>query len=1145
MLKEIVGIILTDGSGGFDKFYIFIQSFLNNLVDTLINKKKQYFLFGLLNLISCSYQDKYTLETKAYELIFDKAHPNLNLFINSMRLIEKVNSICAGIPIPINIVMGGGKQYSLFQIALNNYFRDVMSEVNFNALFSQEPFIAFTRDLRHESVKPAADADFGMFHPGNDIEDSRDTALGSTMCMSVCMLLQMSLKKLIDSLFVQPQLTGNYDIDIGNSCIGNPPTTLSSLRINLHSSLIFYTGVKTYLDGLAAAGPAIQILDILTTNPFFIRIINDTTPIASVISPYDFVLKGSMQNYIVHILDAIYEFNPGVILTRQQKIGVAEILTPFMFTSQGFSSPLKGIFDIFYTLFIIENFANRSLVTQKINKELKRIAICAQVLYIHFIELLKDNQGLSDIIRTLQRMIVIGYYNGSTLLDAAGFAGIMNTYVTFTDCLIKIATINRELLFYCAPRNPTGRSLTSIENYFMNFLVCSSPPLPPAAPDGTMATTVFKAGNAAAIAAALAAGIPVMIDLETPSPSFRSLTCIPGVIEQLNFIAEYVHSLYKNKLYAACRDSVNKKEGVIAIASAYQSFLWNTFNSMKIIGEGEPDIHCSVKRAGAKGIDGVLVETHNIGLNNLIGSLNTCWYDFTETGDDLLDLKPVLHANKINLDDVVFNNDANDNLGRFLIFSWFITSIFGIKTKSKPSKILALGRSYLKLFVNSNLYVITRRPGTVDNELFGCSFNIHQVRPPQPHVVAARDDDYFGCDNNQILCLTYGSRNINEALTKYREIQGEGGDIFVKKISVLPQADGRTPFQLLGINYSSNVFKDEILKEFLKRFSIFPKKKEFTIMASTNMGILLRELHAGITHLVQAARAVNFPNLCQTLVGGLFTRVQKLNIYTPAEHDIFKFEKFPNVSPLCNSIYFKTKWIFYLVGGILNNYNPQPDASFVYKNMKLFILLLKYLIKQEEIADLEQRIRGLVQAQGVQIPDTIAETLANVGLLINSEYPNIEPACIISAKQAIVKSETGSKPKQSKVKHVNIVKELENIKELRNIQPLINAAAAAQLQQQKQKPKPKKKGEITKNGGTIRFRNPSSPKKTNNHTRRNKNNRKKNSKSKTKTKFKTKSSPKHRKAIPSSRSGSQSNRKKSKTKKSQKNVTFKRRRARK
>ena len=69
--------------------------------------------------------------------------------------------------------------------------------------------------------------------------------------------------------------------------------------------------------------------------------------------------------------------------------------------------------------------------------------------------------------------------------------------------------------------------------------------------------------------------------------------------------------------------------------------------------------------------------------------------------------------------------------------------------------------------------------------------------------------------------------------------------------------------------------------------------------------------------------------------------------------------------------------------------------------------------------------------------------------------------------------------------------------------------------------------------------------KPNNHTRRNKNNRKKNSKTKTKTKTKAKSSTKYKKVIPSSRSGSQSNRKKSKPKKSQKNVTFKRRRARK
>ena len=62
--------------------------------------------------------------------------------------------------------------------------------------------------------------------------------------------------------------------------------------------------------------------------------------------------------------------------------------------------------------------------------------------------------------------------------------------------------------------------------------------------------------------------------------------------------------------------------------------------------------------------------------------------------------------------------------------------------------------------------------------------------------------------------------------------------------------------------------------------------------------------------------------------------------------------------------------------------------------------------------------------------------------------------------------------------------------------------------------------------------------KTNNHTRKNK--YKRNNKNK-----KHKSSPKYRKVVPSSRSGSQSNRKKSKSKLPHKNVTFKRRRARK
>jgi hypothetical protein len=86
---------------------------------------------------------------------------------------------------------------------------------------------------------------------------------------------------------------------------------------------------------------------------------------------------------------------------------------------------------------------------------------------------------------------------------------------------------------------------------------------------------------------------------------------------------------------------------------------------------------------------------------------------------------------------------------------------------------------------------------------------------------------------------------------------------------------------------------------------------------------------------------------------------------------------------------------------------------------------------------------------------------------------------------------------------------------------------------------------ISVGGSNKKTKTNSKLSKPNNHTRRNKNNRKKNSKTKTKTKTKAKSCTKYKKVIPYSRSGSQSNRKKSKPKKSQKNVTFKRRRARK
>ena len=99
--------------------------------------------------------------------------------------------------------MGGGKQYSLFQKALNNFSirnvhifnvskQRIVDEIypDDGTLQQVELRQTLDRDLIHPTVKAAADADFGFFH--------KRGALGSAECMSVCMILQVALKKLID-----------------------------------------------------------------------------------------------------------------------------------------------------------------------------------------------------------------------------------------------------------------------------------------------------------------------------------------------------------------------------------------------------------------------------------------------------------------------------------------------------------------------------------------------------------------------------------------------------------------------------------------------------------------------------------------------------------------------------------------------------------------------------------------------------------------------------------------------------------------------------------------------------------------------------------------------------------------------------------
>ena len=191
-------------------FTNFIRHFLNNISETQLNIKKQYFIMGLYNVASCSTYPNYTPETRAYELLFNPAPVGIDLFNRSMCFIKRLNQMTYHyFPEQIRFAMGGGKLYSIFHITLQN--------LNLPERISQR--------ILDELVKAAADADFGCFYPEEGIAAG---GIGASSCMAICMLLQLSLKQLIDALFViQGEAWNDSEIDIGNSCIGIPPTTLS------------------------------------------------------------------------------------------------------------------------------------------------------------------------------------------------------------------------------------------------------------------------------------------------------------------------------------------------------------------------------------------------------------------------------------------------------------------------------------------------------------------------------------------------------------------------------------------------------------------------------------------------------------------------------------------------------------------------------------------------------------------------------------------------------------------------------------------------------------------------------------------------------------------------------------------------------
>lgn len=1162
-------------------FYQFINHFWAYLFDSQIRIKQKYFYLGLNNLVYCSCQSNYTPETKAYEKLFDMSlvagDEHKNLFVNSMRLIEHVNTICNTIgvePEKIRFVMGGGKQYSLFQKTLNKYFNVLQPPHNgsgvgsyFYTTFYTDDFVAggdptkipdLTRlieFLYHGNVKAAADADFGMFYP--------DGAIGATQCMAVCMLLQLSLKVLFNRLLTP----ATYEIDIGNSCIGTPPTTLSSLREVIVESNIYY---PIYIAGAPGNDAFTNFAGIL--NNF------DTGDVKSTISPFDFVQKGSMVSYIKHIIHAVCDFIPQVYGEAAANTIAINLSSYCMITTQGFSSPLKGIFDIFYTLFIIENFTNRALVTQKINKELRRVAICAQVLYIHYRELLTTYPGnaaqITPMLITLTQMITYGYTNIS-LMTQVNFQTIMVTYCQFVSHITNYAESNAIFLYYCInPPPELTRALTSIETFFNSLLENSYNGAADPANPTNYPSPVLPPQIGVAIAAAA-----------MPPNMIPCLNSINGVLTQLQApaIVPHVTLLYNNKLYAACRDSKNKSEGIVAIMSAYQSFLWDIRKRDRIYPHIRGEEHyvdlCQAEYNQLTARADLLHSYSQVTLNDLITSLDPCW----APNLNLLDLT----GNNI-LDGVTFNAVLNDNIIKFLFFSWFITSIFGIKTKSKNTKVVSLGRTYLKLLMESHQNIQTL--------LFGCQIIIPavaaagQARLPVPYNPA----DTFPCNDDNILCLAYNDSNVQDALTKYRESQARlagvggvdnvaSGIYMVKQILDAPR--------VIGIRYDSLVFKNELVGLLIGRFSKLPRGQEVIHRTAHKMKIIMNHFLENILTTTLGG-TTTFIEIVKSCLLTASEKVLTLD-YMPHSHDVSKFQQLPDISGPCSAQYLRNRWAYVLIYYIINVLSvstaPVDEIAIrtLFNCIRLFIVLYKYLnitertlnglqynnrteaINVNLIAGVREEINKVFKvacvierppAQKTTITKALA-TAAKKGQSALVKAKNIPVKVEPSAAKAPRGASAATVPKSSAVKAAESsaakasaakgrkksAAKLSATDKARITASKVSAskasaakdaaaAARALSEVPEQYHEDSSGGGGHPNRGTIRIQNHRSPKKTNNHTRK-----RQYSNSIHKRK-KNKSKPKYKNINPPSQSRSQHNRKKSNSKLKHKNVTFKRRR---
>jgi hypothetical protein len=487
---------------------------------------------------------------------------------------------------------------------------------------------------------------------------------------------------------------------------------------------------------------------------------------------------------------------------------------------------------------------------------------------------------IDPMLNILKDMISYGYVGD--LLDPMQFNIIMRKYVEFIIKLIDFFAVPF-LCFYCVNTTIQDRDLTSTERFFMNLLENSNqepispPPAPPPMPSS-------------------AQNMPSLDEAGFDQNILSSLTCIEGIEGRPGAITairemhrQTLMRLCQNKVYASSRDTKNKTNSIVVISIAYQSFLWDTkkLDLIKIgnmtdnereqdtqnffVGRNTGDMNS--RAIGLRDI--FTTRQHQNFFDSLLAALAPCYG--VDPQQNLLDISTQ-----------PFDGIEIDNPIKFQFMFWFITCVFGIKTKSAPKKIISLARTYLNN--------ISRELQGLKYQVFGCEIIFPEKPDPRPAPIEEDQEEAGGRalgnpalgnplpNNINFLYLAYDTYAINLAYNLYKKANENLGGLVKDAVFKFDK--------MIAIHKDSLVLRKDVVSRLIIAFSKKPRGQVYVNQSSMFMNPILTNVTSGIERLLQHENIMTTIGDILSLILEMAPNILTDNPYIPPEHDISKFMDF-------------------------------------------------------------------------------------------------------------------------------------------------------------------------------------------------------------------------------------------------------------